>query len=389
MTIYEMMEREDIYSIIEKTLKYYYKEAKDTNVNVSIQKKCFLREWNIYPRLGIIVNRFPTKEVRREVYSWFDVQNSIVKKIIAKCYIFLCFITFGLLADRSMEITDKEVCNRNTLFIPGNRRIRIYQLDNGYVDVVMKDGFDDTYFNNEVEIRNRYPYPFILKIEKSGNRWYRERFLRGRSLVRTEEKDYGKYLSEALNALDTLYEQTKTYRSISDYGHLMVDKCSLLIDQVKDAKGISSGEQLQTVLNYCKVNLEGKKDMIPIVFSHGDLQNGNIHIDERDKKVYLIDWETGGYKSIWYDAATLLCYTRRKDQFSHMINEKDCAEIKEKILYFDNDKNRNMKDVVSILLLEEMFFFLDEMMSYPSTIGKEVIDRFTYELNQIDWNTII
>ena len=69
-------------------------------------------------------------------------------------------------------------------------------------------------------------------------------------------------------------------------------------------------------------------------------------------------------------------------------NAKDRADIKEKILYFDNNNNRNMKDVVSILLLEEMFFFLDEMVSYPSTIGKEVIDRFTYELDHIDWSKI-
>jgi hypothetical protein len=90
MTIQEMFDREDIYKIIEDTLPYYYREVFGKDVSISVRKNSFFKKLLIYPRLGVIVPRFPSKAVRQEIYAWFDVQNNLVKKVIAKLYIFLC-----------------------------------------------------------------------------------------------------------------------------------------------------------------------------------------------------------------------------------------------------------------------------------------------------------
>ena len=78
-------------------------------------------------------------------------------------------------------------------------------------------------------------------------------------------------------------------------------------------KDISSDGLVQKVANTTDMR-------VSIAMTHGDLQTGNIYIDEENDKAYIIDWETVKKRSIWYDAATVMCSTRRKDKFSYMIN---------------------------------------------------------------------
>ena len=89
MTIFEMFQRENIYEIIEKTMPFYYKKVFGKDVSVHIKKGSFFKKLLIYPRLGIIIPLFPSKKVRREVYSWFNVQHNWIKNVLAKLYIFL------------------------------------------------------------------------------------------------------------------------------------------------------------------------------------------------------------------------------------------------------------------------------------------------------------
>lgn len=388
MTIQEMFEREPIYSIIEKTLHEYYREVYKRDIDVKIQRKKFLQKFLIYPRLGVIVPVFPSKKVRREVYAWFDVQNNIARKIIAKTYIFLCFITFGLLSDASMILSDDSIFTNNMLIIPSNRKIRIYDFQTGIIDSVIKDGFNDFYFNNEIYVREEYDYPFILKIMKKGNRWYRERLLCGKGLVRIHPVEYNNFLDQVLNDLSMLYKNTRKDIKINEYCIKLGNKLKKSLEEVIYRKKIKCGERLSSLIDICLEIVAGMHETFPVVLAHGDLQNGNIHIDEDMHKAYIIDWETAEEKSIWYDSETLLCYTRRKGRFAQMINERSYPETKEKILFFDENKNRNMDAVAAVLLLEELKFYLDEMIDLPGEIGFEVIDRFIYELDCVNWSSL-
>mgnify|MGYP006867320160 CR=1 FL=1 len=60
----------------------------------------------VYPRLGIVVSVLPSWDVIKATYVWFDVQNNLPKKLFAWIYITLCFLSFGLLADASIELSD-------------------------------------------------------------------------------------------------------------------------------------------------------------------------------------------------------------------------------------------------------------------------------------------
>lgn len=383
MTILELFEREDIYKILEETLKEYYQKVQKKNVDVKVKKKHFFQKIVVYPRLGIVVSVLPSWDVIKATYVWFDVQNNLPKKLFAWIYITLCFFSFGLLADASIELSDMSLFTRNTLFMPSNRKIRIYDYKKGYVDSILKVGFHDNYFKNEIKYRTNPQFDYILPVEECGDRWYREKLLRGRCLVRVSDGDYEKYLQDVVTDLRMMYARTNSSVLVADYISGMVNKYTPILDCIVREKHITCAEKLHQVMNWCKKVANTTDMRVPVAMTHGDLQTGNIYIDEENDKAYIIDWETAKKRSIWYDAATVMCSTRRKDKFSYMINHCEEEAVKGKILTFDNNPQCNMDVVRAVLLMEEMGFFLEEIVDLPRDMGSEIIERYEYEIDHI------
>lgn len=388
MTILEMFEREDIYKILESTLQDYYREVYGEKVNVSVNKHHFGQRLLIYPRLGIIVSRFPSWAVIRRTYVSFDVQGNLPKKLFAWCYITLCFLTLGLLADASLRLSNYAVFSKGTIIIPSNRKIRIYRYDKGYVDSILKDGFSDYYFNKEVEVRKTPQYDFILGLIDSGKRWYREVLLKGRCLVRVAPSKYDSYMARVFDDLTSIHTQDTQMLLAGEYISNLGSEYTGKLQQVVQRKHIKCGGKIESIITKLVSKYGHSDELIPITMTHGDLQTGNIYLDEFHDKLYIIDWETVAQKSIWYDAATVLCSTRRKGKFSEMVNMREDEHFKSAILHFDQNKGRDMNLVSAILILEELGFFLDEILDLPGEMGAEIIERFEYEVDNINWKTI-
>lgn len=385
MTILEMFEREDIYKILEVTLKKYYQNVHNVKVDVEVRKKHLFQKMVIYPRLGIVVPLFPSWAVIKRTYISFDVQNNLPKKLFAWTYITLCFLTLGLLADASLYVSDRSVYSKETVIIPSNRKIRIYEYGKGYVDSILKEGFNDFYFNNEVEVRRQPKYDFILGLLDCGPRWYREKLLRGRCLVRCSGKEYQAYLNQTVSALKAFYKEYRGDFPARQYVEKLIPDFEKKIAEIEKEKNIHCGDKLRSVLNRMQRICELEDVRIPLTLTHGDLQTGNIYIDEEYKKLYIIDWETVKQKSVWYDAATVMCSIRRANKFSEMINNRFDKSVQEKLFVFDNQQFHNINLVAAILVLEEMEFFLDEIVDLPGNMGTEIIERFEHEIDQIDW----
>ncbi len=388
MTILEMFEREDIYKILEVTSKEYYQKVHNVEVDVQVRKKHLFQRLVIYPRLGIVVPLFPSWAVIRRTYVSFDVQNNLPRKLFAWAYITLCFLTFGLLADASLYISDNSVYSKDTLIVPSNRKIRIYEYGKGYVDSILKDGFNDFYFNNEIEVRKQPKYDFILGLLDYGPRWYREKLLRGRCLVRCSDEEYKMYLDQTICDLEAFYKENRIDMSAKQYVRQLAPDYESKISEIEERKHIKCGDKVRSVLRRMQVVCEDSDEIVPLTLTHGDLQTGNIYVDEENNKLYIIDWETIKQKSIWYDAATVMCSTRRADKFSKMINGRFDKSVQENIFVFDKQPIHDMNLVAAILILEEMGFFLDEIVDLPNDMGSEIIERFEHEIDQIDWKSI-
>lgn len=388
MTIFEMFEREDIYSILETTMHDYYRDICGKEIDVVVSKYHFGKRLLIYPRLGIVVSRCPSWAVIRRTYVSFDVQGNLPKKLFAWCYITLCFLTFGLFADASLILSDYSVFSKSTVIIPSNRKIRIYRYDEGYVDSILKNGFSDFYFKNEVKIRTSSQYDFILGVLDTSDRWYREALLKGRCLVRVPTVLYDSYMSRVLDDLSLLHSTETKNVSAGKYVLDLGQSCLTKLYDVVDKKHIKCGDKIIYIINSILSNYCGSLEIVPLTLTHGDLQTGNIYLDETNDKLYIIDWETACIKSVWYDAATVLCNTRRKGKFSSMINSRDTELTRMSILHFDDNKARDMNLVSAVLVFEELLFFLDEILDLPGEMGSEIIERFEYEVDNINWSSI-
>lgn len=386
MTILEMFEREDIYHIIEGTLEEYYRNVLKKKVSVKVDKNHFFKRILIYPRLGVIISRTPSWSVVKNLYRFFDVQNNLPKKLFAWSYITLCILTFGLLSDASLVLDDTSVFSNNHLIMPCNRKIKVFDYKNQIIDAYQKKGFSNYYLKKEIEVRRQPEVNFILPMLDSGERWYRERLLLGRCLVRTSGDVYNRYMAVVLEYLGQYYQKSLCEIAARDYLLQLAEEYEKMLKRVEEQKKITCGDKIRRVIRWSADIARKTHDTIPTAMGHGDLQTGNIYVDEEHDRVFLIDWETVKRRSVWYDAATVIFCTRRKNKFSDMLNSIDDERYMKKILWFDKNRGRETNVVAAVLLIEELGFFLEEIVDLPGEMGAEIIERYEYEIDRIEWN---
>lgn len=382
MTIQEMLEREDIYSILSTTLEEYFLTVRQEKVTVRVDNSRLKNRFVVYPRLGIVCSRFPSWKVAKDLYTQFNVQGNVIKKLVAWGYITACFLTFGLLSSCSLFVGNKNWCKRNIYIMPCNRKIRIFDYGKGYVDAILKTGFSDVCFKNEMKYRVKPQFDFIPPVIEHGDRWYRERIIEGVGLVRVKEPDYTRYCQEVLDDAKLMYQQTLHYEPIDAYYTRIADEIKKAFPKLKEEKNIATTDYIETVLDRIKSFTIGRDNNVPLVLSHGDLQTGNVMVENATKKVSIYDWETAGERSVWFDMGKLMLHSQRKGRYAYMIEHRDDDEVKEKLLTFDDKKDYPMAIVISILVLEELKFFVDEIIDLPGAIGTEIMDRLTDELKQ-------
>ena len=95
---------------------------------------------------------------------------------------------------------------------------------------------------------------------------------------------------------------------------------------------------------------------VTLSLSHGDLQSGNVWVENGTDKIYIIDWESYGKRSAEYDKATLYGGIRRSDKLADYVKVKD--------------------DTHATVLLEDLIFRLKELKSLPENFGAEDFKRY-------------
>ena len=382
MTIQEMLEREDIYTILSTTLEEYFREVCDKDVQVKVERSVFKNPYVVYPRLGVVVSRIPSWKVAKDIYTQFNVQGNIKRKVLAWGYITLCFLSFGLLASRSLYISDKKWCKRYRYILPCNRKIRVFDYKEGIVDAILKTGFSDVYFKNELKYRVNPEFSFIPPVINNGERWYRERIIDGVGLVRVKEPHYSEASKMVLDDIRSIIYRSFHYEDIKPYCNRIIERIKSCVPILKGEKHIESTDYIEAVLKRIGEYVEGYQMRVPVVLSHGDLQTGNIMYEPSIKRVSIYDWETAGNRSIWFDMGKFLLYSQRKGRYAYMIEHRDDKEVKEKLLYLDECDDYPMTYVIAVLVLEELDFFVNEILDLPGSMGTEIMDRLTDELKQ-------
>ena len=385
MKIDAMVVREDFYSILANTLQYYFEtQGVDGVVSYTGTGSECEQVMYIYPKINVICRRFPSVRIIRYILSEFNIRNRCLINMLAKAYVLLCLLTGGALASKKLYLT-KAVFDRDTLIFPCNRKIRIFKFRLGYVDNVVKYSFTDRYFKNELDFRLSCNGNICPSILAYGSRWYREKILAGQPLARVRSDEcYRIGIDDAMSAINSIAKATLTYENAHKYIDSLVHSIKtglILANNRKNIKTFLLAERITNIAHKKALAIVGD---IPLCCSHGDLQTGNIWFDSRQLKTYLIDWETHARRTIWYDRVTLGLSTRRKDKVARMINNCTDRNVRN-IIASGDDFTYEMEAVMGILLLEDIQFYLEDMLELPFDFGGEIFDRIISEYHNIKW----
>ena len=348
MKISYMLKREDFYTINEKTLKRFFSNStKSTTLY-------------IYPHLNAIVRRCPSKAVKQYIYTEYAVNASLVKKLFVWGYTRLCLNTFGLFAAKKIKIPSD--ISSHTLIYPCNRKFRIFDFDNEIVSVITKSDFSQKSLHNEIEFRtNCKPCDFILPIEAFSDETYSERIIDGIPLARL---DAGRENLER-QALEMWREYSKDSRTSIPaplFAKNLEQQIDSFSEKIKKEKPSVKTESLNRTVKYYLDILKSSEKDIETIQSHGDLQSGNIWIENKTQQIYIIDWESVQQRSIWYDEAVL----------HESIRKDHCFDAFAKI----NDIRH------TTVVLEELIYRMNELCELPFDYGTDAFNLFINKLEK-------
>lgn len=338
MKISQMLHREDFYIINQKTLdKVFNSETERT-------------ELFIYPQLNAIVTRQPGKAVRQYLHCEYSVSSSnILRKVAVAGYVSACMHFCGILAAKKIVVHGS--VSNEMLIYPCNKKYRIFDFEKNIVSVRIKDGFSDVDLKREIAFRTQQKLPdFVPRLVSSDRHGYTERIIDGIPLARINE-GFDQFRDKAYALLLAYARQYSRLISVIEYSQ-QLKECIMSACSCK----VKDRQALMYVVERLTDDLLSA-ETIELVFSHGDLQAGNIWIEKATNQVYIIDWESWGERSIWYDRATLYDKLRPGSIVNYLKMDKPKAEK-------------------AAVLLEDILFQLTELNNLPSDLGCELFSNY-------------
>ncbi len=339
MKITEMLQREDFYEVNAETLADYYAGAKEAGALY------------IYPHLNAIVTASPDKAVTDYLLTEYDIRGNRLKRWLTRAYVRLCMASCGLLAARRVHLP--HTAHSKTLIYPCNRKYRIFDFEANTVSVHLKSGFPGEQLKHEIEFRSRTELPsFVPTMVSHQPSGYTENIIDGRPLARVSQ-GYEAYKQAAYEQLSRYAARFNRLTPTADYVATLAQQ---LVPRYRHV-GLDIDELLQGL---CR--LAEKQADITLTFSHGDLQAGNIWLENGSDTIFIIDWESWGIRSSFYDKAVLFDGLRPGGVDSYLLNNNISLEEK------------------ALVLLEDLDFQCEEYESLPEEFGKNKLQAYSEKL---------
>lgn len=343
-----MFKREDFYKINEETLKSFFEKTEKENILY------------IYPEMNAIIKKYPSQAVKDYLYTEFNINGSFIKRVLVWLYTRVCLNSFGLFAKKRIKFNAD--ITEDMLIYPCNRKFRIFDFKKNIVSVVVKSGFSNHCLLREISFRNENKNcEFILPISESSEISYTEKIIDGVPLARLQGNIEAKK-SETLRKWVSYSEATKETVSSKEYAQNLKEQFLKLKEEIIRLKKKIDYEGLDKVSEMLFNKIGSSDENIELILSHGDLQEGNIWIENGTGKIYIIDWESVLKRSIWYDEAVLYNNLRNADSLFEKLAENE-------IRWFT-------------VTAEELIYRMDELTELPANYGADNFVTFINKLSE-------
>lgn len=375
MDLYSMIKRENFFDLFFPTVKKYYKEVLNENIDIRFASSFKDCNCTIKPRLSVVTSLYPSRRAKSFFYTEWNIRNSFIKNIMAKLYV--CFMTNSgsFFAEYRICLEPRSLFSKSMIIAPNNRTIRVFNYEKNVVGCICKEGFTDKFMKNQIRFRTTHNYDFILPVLSHGERWFTEIILKGHPLARvTNNKKFSFGFSEAIKCIKQIASDSLEYVQSYEYCEILIKKLDKYrVDAVKK-KHINTEKNLKNIVDYAFSLIHEFPDIpVPIADSHGDLQTGNIWLDNGNK-IWLYDWETADKRSIWYDFLVLKYSLRRTDGWKNMLEKLSIKDIQGYIL----DSYPSISVIKGFVLLEDLVFYFEDMLELPGTYGNMIFDDFIF-----------
>lgn len=382
-----LLVREDYYGILKNTLQRYYNQRYGEGIEVGYEPKQGAAELLMNPRLGMVFEPYPPRVMRNYIYRSYDIRGNMIKNLAAKAFVFVSTHTRSLFTmPKKLYIYPSTMVKKETMIAYLNRSIRIFDFKEGATVSIQKDSFTSKFFQNQLQYRIKNSYDYIPSITAYGADWFEERILEGKSLAReTDSAKYDEGAKTTLSNILALAEVTAELKNTKEYVAETTNTCISLLSKAKEVKGINTFDSAMAYLKRLSVALSDAPTTIPLSDSHGDLQAGNVWLEKG--KAWIIDWETYAKRSIWFDTTTLLFGTRYYGGIKKLVGRLNDGSLKQTMLQGQHC-DWDVSQMVSLFLLEDLLFYLEDMMERPGQSGKDTFDLYMNELEEIDWSQV-
>lgn len=345
MKISYMLKREDFYTINDRTLKSFYRDG---------QGKTKLY---VYPELNAIVTAHPSKKVRNYLYTEFRVNASPLKRLAVWSYSHIFLNSQGFLAARSFDLP--ATVSADMLIYPCNKKYRIFDFKRNEVSVTPKSGFPIDDLKNEIFFRRTYKASFIPPLLSAREDGYTEQIIDGYPLARAGTRST-ELTQKAVDLWDS-YISTYTKAVLaSDYSNELLKEVNDLCEIAKVLKPDFLWQNASMLAQHYASVLLASNETIPVSLSHGDLQPGNIWVENRTDRIFIIDWESYAKRSVWYDRATLYDNIRKVGGMAAYTVFRDVPHM--------------------TVALEDLAFRLHELLNLPLSYGTTEINDYMLSL---------
>ena len=341
------------------------------------------------------INSIFVKNVNRKV---FESINGEYKKNALKPWrnafqaIYLKMAQNGLLApkfsDYNVYFYPHIISPSEKLILGGNAKIRLINIAERQVFVILKKGFDKKYIDKELHIRDTYQFLSTTKVldRSMGGGWYCENYVEGVPLNILGYEKRSIIINSILNEMVRIYEKTKIRDRTSVYLQSLESSTmkyikELSIDTQIEKRVVLSIKMILSLLIY-SIDSE-----IDIVYCHGDLHMGNILSDGNN--YWIMDWEHSGRMNISYDLITLLLGSRVGKNYPkrflrlynnindyHVINFSRCSNV--------NWQNKDVrKKHLLIYLLEDLKNGIHDLVDKPYCNIESLIEIKVSQIEKI------
>lgn len=378
MKIDTLIFRENFKKIIEITLSDFfndlYKKKYDINFHPkSIKPNKFnsIQCWYCNPLINSIFVKTVDKAVFKSIngeYYFNPVKPW--RSFLQKIYLFLSQsrLLRTLMSTYKLEISPKIENSESKLIIGGNKKLRIIDIKNKEVFVILKNGFNKKYIERDKYIRDNFSHLPLPKIVKQGktNFWYSEEYILGIPPNRLKQIYAIDIVEKAIIDIRKLNSITKKEIDVESYLSYLKTKIDLLIKEIPSIENKLENNLIHIVEVLVNELMKSKKNKIFISQCHGDFHQGNIITN--GKQYWILDWENSVKNQIGYDLFIYLIDSRTDlgfaKKFMSLINFDFDVTKKSMIKYWPELIDDNFvfkREYLLFFLMEEILFYLDEL----------------------------